>query len=300
MSQIWDTSYSVPVTLTWIAVAVAAVSLFIRRRTWRIPGEVAASTAVLFLALGTFLSSDECNIGEALWRATGFGYLDDFAGQLCYVSGTLALLQHALYRVADDAERAEIVDAFVKWPVTLLVPLMLSAMYMSPTLHDEPLAFDVMAHGSGLWGTIYRSLYLACMLYLTLLLVHVLRTVRRTGGRGKVSVIYLLACSVSLTVTTVRVAEMVWPDVDAFDEIPVMLRATFGMIVATGAAASWLGKLWRYRSLLLRTRTTRRQRRNDTLQSHRERLSLTSAGVTADGDEPDPPPHQLTPANGQL
>ncbi|AJD82266.1 hypothetical protein PBI_KESHU_46 [Mycobacterium phage Keshu] len=305
MSQIWDTSYSVPVTLTWFAVLTAAASLFIRRRTWRVPGEIAVSTAVLLLAVATFLSSDEIDavgVGDVLWRATGFGYLDNFAGQLCYVAGTLALLHGALYRLADEAERREIVEAFVQWPLTILVPLMLSAMYMSPALHDEPVspAFDVMSHGVDVWTLAYRALYLACLLYLTLLLMHVLRTVRRTGGRGYrlFTMMYLCCCGLSLSTTVLRVVEMIAPGHPALDAIPVYTRAAFSMLVAVTAALSWICKMWDYRRLLFRTHTTRRQLRSDTLQSHRERLSLATAGAV----EPPPTdePDQLTPAKPPL
>ncbi|AFN37789.1 hypothetical protein FGG44_gp46 [Mycobacterium phage MacnCheese] len=300
MSQIWDTSYSVPVTLTWFAVGAVGVSLVIRRRTWHAPGEVAATTAVLLLGLATYLSSDECNVGELLWHATGYGYLDNFAGQLCYVAGTLALLSQVLYRVADDVERAEILDALVRQPVTLLVPSMISAMYMSTDLHDEPLAFDVMSHGSGAWALVYRSLYLGAMLYLTLLLVHVLLTVRRTGGGGVITNLYLLACGLSLTCSALRVADMLTPG-QLLDEIPVVLRASFTIAVAATAALSWVLKMRGYRRLLRQTRTTRRQLRSDTIESHRQRVHarpLTSAGVCGEqqlDDEPDG--DQLTPAS---
>ncbi|AKF15222.1 hypothetical protein SEA_SHEDLOCKHOLMES_45 [Mycobacterium phage ShedlockHolmes] len=305
MSQIWDTSYSVPVTLTTFAVLTAAASLIIRRRTWHVPGEIAVSTAVLLLAVATFLSSDEIDavgVGDVLWHATGFGYLDNFAGQMCYVAGTLALLQGALYRLADEAERREIVEAFVRWPLTLLVPLMLSAMYMSPALHDEPCspAFDVMSHGSDVWTLTYRALYLACLLYLTLLLMHVLRTVRRTGGRGYClfTTMYLCCCGLSLSTTALRVVEMITPGHPALDAIPVYTRAAFSTLVAVTAALSWLCKMWGYRRLLLHTRTSRRQLRRDTMQSHRQRLALAApvASEARDGDEPD----QLTPAKGPI
>ncbi|AOT23784.1 hypothetical protein SEA_TBOND007_44 [Mycobacterium phage TBond007] len=295
-----------PVTPTTFAVLTAAASLFIRRRTWRVPGEIAISAAVLLLSVATFLSSDEIDavgVGDVLWHATGFGYLDNFAGQLCYVAGTLALLQGALYRLADDAERREIVEAFVRWPITLLVPLMLSAMYMSPALHDEPTSptFDVMSHGSGFWTLTYRTLYLACLLYLTLLLIHVLRTVRRTGGRGYClfTTLYLFCCGLSLSTTALRVVEMVAPGHPALDAIPVYTRAAFSALVAVTASLSWLCKMWDYRRLLLRTHTTRRQLRGDTLQSHRERLTLATAGAV-EKQPPTDEPDQLRPAKPPL
>uniref|UniRef100_A0AAU8GRN2 Membrane protein n=1 Tax=Mycobacterium phage Pharb TaxID=3136626 RepID=A0AAU8GRN2_9VIRU len=280
-------------TLTALAVAAAAVSLIIRRRTWRAPGEVAATVAVLLFGLATYLSSDQCNVGETLWQATGLGYLDNFAGQLLYISGMLAVLQQALYRVADDVERTEIIDAFVRGPINLLIPGMLSTMYMSAALHDEPVEFDVMAHGADVWALLYRGMYLACMAYITLLVFRVLRTVQRTGGGYVVSSVYLLGCAISLTTCTLRVVEMVHPTAH-LNEIPVTLRALLSIVVSIAAAASWLIKMRGYRRLLRQTRTTRRQRRGDTLQSHRERLTPTTVGVHDDDGD------QLTPANPRI
>ncbi|WNM69559.1 membrane protein [Mycobacterium phage Syra333] len=266
--------------VTLFAVALCATSLAIRWRTWAVPGEMGASLAVLFLGLGSFLISETNPLGEPIWRATGYGYLDDFAGHLLWLAGIVALLHQTLYRLADDDERAEIFDSLVRWPLTLIVPLMFSSMYMSGALHAEPLVdVTLLQSVSGLWLHVYRTVWYGGLLYLTLLLIRVLRIVRDTGeGSQWVTHAYLTAAGLIVVGLAFRLVAF-WDTFAALRDVPVLLRCAATATVAIAAARSWLGKMRDTRKLLRFTRTSRRARRRDTLESHRLRVLLAAESI---------------------
>ncbi|UTN93240.1 membrane protein [Mycobacterium Phage Sunflower1121] len=244
------------------------------------PGETGASLAVLFLGLGSFLISEASPLGEPLWRATGYGYLDDFAGHLLWLAGIVALLNQALYRLADDDERAEIFDSLVRWPLTLIVPLMVSSMYMSGALHTEPLVdVALLQSGPGIWLHVYRAVWYGGLLYLTLLLIRVLCVVRGTGkGSHWVTHAYLTAAGLIVLAIAFRLVAF-WDTFAALRGVPVLLRCAATATVAIAAARSWLGKMRNARRLLRFTRTSRRERRRDTLESHRLRVILAAESI---------------------
>ncbi|ASR86324.1 membrane protein [Mycobacterium phage Amohnition] len=273
-------------TVTLLVGGLSAVALIIRRHTWRVPGEQPATLAVLFFGLGTYLMANECRLGELLWHLTGWGYLDSFAGHLLWLGGVICLLYQALYRLAEHDERVEIFDALVRWPLTLMVPFMVSAMFMSEAMHEQPMV-DVALVPAGFWLHVYRILWYGGLLYLTLLLVRVLRAVRDTSaGPHYVARLYEAASWLIVAAIVVRVASYTAPFAD-LQGVPILLRYAIVAAVAAGACASWIGKMWVHRGLLLITRTTRRQRRADTLESHRLRV-LDDGGAPANaGERPD-------------
>ncbi|ASR85055.1 membrane protein [Mycobacterium phage PhelpsODU] len=288
--------------VTWFAAGAAAVSIVIRKRTWRVQGERGASITVLSLGLAAILLSEYNGLGPIIWQATGYGYLDDFAGHLLWMVGFIALLHQALYRLVDSDEQRQIFDALVRWPVTLIVPLMLSAMYASTAMHsDAPIAGSVAnAPNVGPWLWFYRIIWYGGMIYLSGVLIRVLRIVRNTGGGPqRIARMYLLAAWLTLAALVVRVVSW-WDALAVLGHIPPLARSAATVVIATAAAASWLKKLRGYRSLLRGTRTSRRARRRDTLESHRLRVLLSAGAILDDAQaprEPDPPPpHQPLPA----
>ncbi|WNM68334.1 membrane protein [Mycobacterium phage Tierra] len=279
--------------VTWFAAGAAAVSLILRRRTWRTLGERGASITVLSLGLAAVLLSERNGLGPIVWRATGYGNLDDFAGHLLWVVAFIALLHQALYRLVDSDEQREIFDALVRWPVTLIVPLMLSAMYASTTTDAEPVDSIAAAPHVGPWLWFYRIVWYGGMIYLNCVLIRVLRIVRNTGGGPqRIARMYLLAGWLTLAALIVRVASW-WDALAVLGHIPPLARSAATVVIATAAAVSWLKKLHGYRSLLRGTRTSRRARRRDTLESHRLRVLLAAGSMLDDQPprEPDPPQH---------
>ncbi|QFG11465.1 membrane protein [Mycobacterium phage Ekdilam] len=268
--------------VTLFAGGLSAVVLSIRRHTWRVPGELPATLAVLFFGLGTWLMAVECRVGELLWHVTGWGYLDSFAGHLLWLGGVICLLYQALYRLAESDERTEIFDALVRWPITLIVPLMISAMYMSEAMHELP-SLDVAVIPASDWLQGYRVLWYGSLMYLTLLLIRILRVVRATGtGPHRVAKLYEAASWLIVLAVVIRVVSYCAPFAH-LQQVPIVLRLVILAVVAAGASVSWLGKMEVYRGLLSRTRTSRRERRADTLQSHRDRL-----GRVLDDQPPEP------------
>ncbi|ASR85246.1 membrane protein [Mycobacterium phage SirPhilip] len=272
--------------VTLLAGGISATSLVIRRRTWHMRGEGGASFAVGALATSTYLLDEDCSIGPALYHATGWGYLDDFGGHLLWVFGLIGLLHHGLHRLAGHDEQVEIFDALVRWPVTLMVPLMLSAMFTSSALHAEPTGSLALIEGGNTWLCIYRTIWYSCTLYLTILLMRILLAVRRTGdGPRRYVDMYLGACWFTVLAIFVRIVAF-WPTFSGLRYLPRYATYVATVLVALAAGLSWLGKLWAYRRLLRETRTSRRELRSDTLQSHRDRLMLAA---------PFPPPEPLPP-----
>lgn len=272
--------------MTYAATLVAVLSLLIRKRAWRVLGENGANFAVLNFGLGTYLISEQCKLGEHLWRATGYGYLDTFAGHLLWLGAIVALLHQALYRLAERDEQIEIFDALVRWPITLLVPLMLSAMYMSGAMRLQPTVDITLmpTDASDLWMHVYLMLWRGGLVYLTLLLVRVLYAVRRTGGDGPHVVVdlYLAACWTLVGSIALRLASS-WEPLAQARDWAITGRCVVAILVAVAAAVSWLGKMRGYRGLLRVTRTSRRQRRADTLESHRQRVRPLDDAQSGEG-----------------
>ncbi|QFG09430.1 membrane protein [Mycobacterium phage Yuna] len=258
-------------TVTMFAAGAAATALLIRKRTWKVPGEQGATAAVLMLGLGTYLISDECPVGRWLYLATGYGYLDTVLGHLLWIGATIALLHQTLYRLAERDERAQILDALVRWPVTLMVPLMLSAMLMSAVMQKHPDVDLGSVNAETGWLVAYRVVWYVTLVYLTCLLIRVLRIVRSTSsGPSRITNLYLAASWLVLAAVAVRMASY-WDSLGHLAEVVEWLRCLAVVAVATAAAWSWLGKMWPHRGLLWHTRTSRRSLRLDTIDAHRMR-----------------------------
>ncbi|APD18209.1 membrane protein [Mycobacterium phage Hammy] len=258
-------------TVLLFAGGLSATSLLIRRHTWRVPGELPATLAVPFFGIGLYLMANECRLGELLWHFTGWGYLDSFAGHLLWIGGVICLLYQALYRLAEYDERVEIFDALVRWPITLIVPFMVSAMYMSEAMHELP-HVDIAVVPAGFWLHVYRVLWYGGLTYLSIVLIRLLRIVRATGaGRHYVARIYEAASWLMLAAIVVRVVSY-FPAFTFLQDVPIAMRLMIFATVAAGASASWVGKMWEHRTLLLCTFTTWCERRADTAQAHRDRL----------------------------
>lgn len=249
-------------TVTCLAAVAAAATLLIRRNTWRLPGEVGATLAVLQLSLGTWLLSDEYHLGLRAWRATGFAYLDSLAGHLLWLGGLCALLYHAMYRLAERDELADMFDTLVRLPITLIAPLMVSSLLMLTQLHAEPVGDLSDAPPSG-WLVAYRTVWYGGLLYLTGLLIRLLRVVRDTGaGTQRVTRAYLAAAWICIASVATRLPGHWWPELSWWDDdLSTAMRCLAVAIFAAAAAISWLSKMRAYRGLLNITRTPRSARR---------------------------------------
>ncbi|QAX95583.1 membrane protein [Mycobacterium phage Nibb] len=224
--------------MTFAAVAAAVISLLIRYPARRVPDERGATTAVLLLAVGLYLISSTSPIGDWLFPLTGWGYLDTFVGNMCWIGGLVALLHHTLDRLAERDEQVEIFDALLRWPLTLTVPMMLAAMYVSRTLSLAPVP-DIGDARADAWIVVYRVLYYGTVLYLAGLLLRVLPIVRRDDGRScHVSHLYMLAAALIVVGISVRILSYVDGLWLLHTVVPVC-RAGTVVFVACGAALSW-------------------------------------------------------------
>ncbi|QAU06464.1 membrane protein [Mycobacterium phage KiSi] len=229
--------------VTFAAVAAATLSLFSRYSARRVPGERGATTAVLLFAVGLYLISPETHIGEWLYPRTGLGYLDTFIGTLCWIGALVALLHHVLDRLVDRDELVELFDALLRWPITLAVPLMLAALYVSRTIALAPVP-DIGDAPADVWLVAYRVLYYGTCLYLAALLLRCLAIVRRQdGGRScHVATLYMAAIAlvpVGIALRVLSYVEGFWP----LHEVIDVCRACTVLLVASGAALSWHRKV---------------------------------------------------------
>lgn len=203
------------------------------------PGERGATLAVLLLGLGAYLVSDATPIGDWLYPYTGAGYVDTFLGNLCWIGGLVALLHHVFHRLAEHDERVEIFDALLRWPITLVVPLMLAAMYSSHPLALAPVP-DIGDAPADLPLVVYRALYYGLLAYLCGLLLRALLIVRREGTREcrRAATVYMVSAATILGGLCTRVLSYVH-GLGWMHAISPVTRCCAVIGVAAAAAGSW-------------------------------------------------------------
>ncbi|AYR01111.1 membrane protein [Mycobacterium phage LeMond] len=229
--------------MTFAAVAAATLSLFSRYSARRVPGERGATTAVLLFAVAVYLLSPENQIGEWLYPRTGLGYLDTFVGNLCWLGAMVALLHHVLDRLVDRDELVELFDALLRWPITLAVPLMLAALYVSRTIALAPVP-DLGDARADVWLVAYRVVYYGTCLYLAALLLRTLGIVRRqdVGRSCHVATVYMVAIGLiplGIAARSLSYLDGLWLLHGAAE----VCRACTVALVASGAALSWHRKV---------------------------------------------------------
>lgn len=130
-------SYALGTALTsWIiGLTLCSIvwSLWIRRLTWRLNWEVAATLVIALQGAAVFLMSPvaSATLGVLLHHFTGEWNLEDYLGHDCYIVAASAAIYHALGRLGTDKTQQRMFTQWVQRPVTLCIPVMLSLFSQS-------------------------------------------------------------------------------------------------------------------------------------------------------------------------
>ncbi|ASR87213.1 hypothetical protein SEA_LASTHOPE_45 [Mycobacterium phage LastHope] len=271
------------ITTAYLALAAALIA---RRKTWRARYEAAASLTLTFAGIGFLLQSRPATetLGKGLHCIFGVRHLDDFLGHLCWIGAAVALAYYVLQRLAPSEAIAGLLNLWVHPVLTIAVPVMLALLVEhEQSIDSDDLATLATAEHTP-WLVAYRVVFAVVLTYMLGLC---LRLLHHLGGQvlgitRALVCAYLVAGALATAAALVPVPHLllsdhthgtigqhghVWELV-----IAPSLMASSAIVTSCTATLSWWLKMRPYSGLLRSTRTHRRERQRDTLQSHRDRL----------------------------
>lgn len=271
------------ITTAYLALTAALIA---RRKTWRARYEAAASLTLALAGFGFLLQGRTAThiLGQGLHCIFGVRHLDDFLGHLCWIGAAVALAYYVLQRLAPAEAIGDLLNMWVHPVLTVAVPVMVALLvkHEQDCSADELATLTTAAHTP--WLVAYRVVF---ALVLTYLLGLCLRLLHHLGGQVSgvtraLVCMYVCAGVLATTAALIPVPHLllsdhthgtigqnghVWELV-----IAPGLMAASAIVTSFAATFSWWLKMRPYSGLLHMTRTYRRERQRDTVQSHRERL----------------------------
>jgi len=242
-------------TLILLGIMCVAVawSLWIRRATWRMYWENAATLNIGLLGAGTVLLTGSATIGRALYAITGQHNLEQWIAHWCFLGATAALILHTQKRRTPLGERLRTqYKQRIVMPFTLGVPISLALFHQSPeTDQVYPGGADGFLDIETFdgWMCMYWLSLTAMFCYLGTILVKGLIVVRRDRRSRWCANFYL-------TVIAWGVFTSVAVTVATFDGVPidtdnwvVPYTAVYTTFLALIAAMSWRRKAHRIQQI---------------------------------------------------
>ncbi len=230
--------------LLGIMCGIVAWSLWVRRATWRMYWENAATLNIGLLGVGTALLTSSATIGRALYGLTEQHNLEQWIGHWCFLGAMSALILHTQKRRTSLGERlrAQFKQRIVV-PFTLGVPVSLALFYQSSTANrvypgDGPDGFLDIKIDDG-WMCAYWLGLTAMFVYLGAILVKGLIVVRRDRRSRWCANFYLTVIAwgvFSATAVTVAVFDGVSIDMDDW---VIPCTAVYTTFLALIAAWTW-------------------------------------------------------------
>ncbi|QFG14090.1 membrane protein [Mycobacterium phage Curiosium] len=272
--------------MTTAAYLALTAALIARRKTWRARYEAAASLTLAFAGIGFLLQGRTATqtLGQGLHCIFGVRHLDDFLGHLCWIGAAVALAYYVLQRLAPTEAISGLLNMWVHPVLTVAVPVMFALLILHEQASgaDELATLATAAHTP--WLVAYRVVF---ALVLTYLLGLCLRLLHHLSGQVHGVTRALVCMYVFAGVLAAAAALVPVPHLLLSDHTHGTIGQhghTWELVIAPGLMAasaivtsfattfSWWLKMRPYSGLLRKTRTQRRERQRDTLQSHRDRL----------------------------
>lgn len=183
------------VTLTLLA---AVMALWIRRHTWRMRWEAAATLNVALQSLNVVLLCPRVSrwISPKLHAITGQWNIEDLIGHLAYMGGLAAVLYMAVSRLnMTDRQLRRFVKHRIELPATIFVPLAVGTfVYGRFGRHYVP---DLVLLDQAAWLRCYYLLYIAAIAYFLGQAAWVLLILRQDPNQVRAANFYLAAIGVS-------------------------------------------------------------------------------------------------------
>lgn len=237
--------------MTTIPIACIAVSLWIRRETWRCQNEAALTLALALFASSFILCTTTATNTVGIWLRQVFGvwHIEDFIGHVAFLIAIAAGVYYTLERVADDEYLHQAFKQWIEYPLTLLVPIMFGTYVQSATTHVYSGLLTEAANDG--WMTAYRLMIYGAVIYLTGYGVRVTMHLRRVDPPSRL-VADLLTVGGALAIASCLfgiVATIPVLHVGSLDTVAILLMYLGVSLGAVTAAASWIVKQWPHRKL---------------------------------------------------
>lgn len=191
--------------------ACIAVSLWIRRVTWRCRWEVAATLNIALqgaaVALMSPLAAD--TIGVGLYRLTGEWNLQNYMGHDCYIVAASAIVYNSVGRVTDDGALQRSFKQYVERPATLCIPLLLATFTLSrgSRVHTR----DFFALPTDFWLSVYWVMLCGTLAYLLVFGSRALLVLRQDPRSRNIAHMYLIFSASGIGACVVRIFTAVIP-----------------------------------------------------------------------------------------
>lgn len=224
-----------------IAATLAGIgySLWYRRDTWWSRWEAAATLALTLEGCALLLMSPwaAAEAGPPLHRAVGLWNVPEMLGHLCMLGAIIAMIYHALVRLADPDQVRSIIRRHITVPIALAETLAVALFVMAHADYHRDLFSVVATNG---WLTGYELLGCAMVLYLSGYISRVLLALR-CDPRAKTTVALYLTSMAFVAAACAILIGSLWIGADCGSLIWGCL-CTSVAIFAFGTTKSWRDK----------------------------------------------------------
>ncbi|HET9874904.1 MAG TPA: hypothetical protein VFQ37_03965 [Mycobacterium sp.] len=185
--------------VTVVTLASGGLALWIRRHTWRMPWETAATANVALQTLNVVLLWPLVShwISPKLHAVTGLWNVEELVGHIAYTLGLAAVLYMAAARLDMTGRQfSRFVNLRIGLPLALFIPVVIAIfMHAGLGLHDVS---DLVFVDVSPWLLCYWCLYIAAIAYLLGQAALALLALRRDPRQTRAADFYLAAIGVSL------------------------------------------------------------------------------------------------------
>lgn len=225
-----------------LATVAACIALWIRRHTWRIAWEFAATLNVALQGAKILLVAPPVAdaISGPLHRLTGAWNVEDLLAHFCYLSGMLAVVYMVLTRLRlTPTQRRRRMLAFIEMPATIMFPA-LAALFVWGGAGDADVPDVVLLNPipPAMFG--YWSLLVLWVAYMLGVIIWALTLLRRDPRQQRVADCYLGAAMVSAVGCLVAIIAFI--NNDAVIVLWVLVRIELAAYAAA-AAYAWQRKV---------------------------------------------------------
>lgn len=185
--------------LTALTLVCAGAALWVRRYTWRMPWETAATANVALQTLNVVLLWAPVShwISPKLHALTGLWNLEELIGHVAYTLGLAAVLYMAAARVEMTGRQfTRFVNLRIALPLALFIPAV-TLIFVHGGLGREYVS-DLVFLDASPWLLGYWYLYVAAIAYLLGQAAMALLALRRDPRQTRAADFYLAAVAVSL------------------------------------------------------------------------------------------------------
>lgn len=182
-----------------VALILVIYALWVRRWTWRVQWEIAATLNVVLQSVELVILSSllNYNLDSALHRLTGVWNLTDLIGHLCYMFGLMAVLYSVVGRLDMSYERFSwLVNTRIALPASMFIPFVICLFFYGGLGREY--SPDLTLAEPSRWLMVYWWTYVAGIVYLLVQALAVILALRKDPDQKRPATVYLVAICVSL------------------------------------------------------------------------------------------------------